>query len=172
MESIKDPALFKAVREESQKAYEIDPETKTRRVNAQKLVMLPLLQSIYVEIMRMHVSFNVTRETKQPIEVDGYLIGKGALLQTCSQIAHFEEAVWGVEGHPASEFYAWRNVKYVEGIDEATGEKIRQPQFSMKGRPSSFFPYGKFPYSLSISPYPPVQLVNYILPFRVPEIIC
>lgn len=50
------------------------------------------------------------------------------MVQTCSHIAHLEESVWGMEGHPASEFWAWRHVKYVdvavdEGIDANTEGK-------------------------------------------------
>lgn len=142
IELIKDRDLFEAVRSEAMSAYVIDETTGTKGIDAQKLINLPLLQSLYIEIMRLHVSFNVTRKVMQPIQVDGYMIEKGALLQTCSQIAHFEDAVWATPEHPASEFWAWRHVQYVDARDESTGETTRQPQFAMKGRPSSFFPYG------------------------------
>ncbi|KAH6701359.1 cytochrome P450 [Leptodontidium sp. MPI-SDFR-AT-0119] len=141
-ELIRDPSLLQAARNEVLQTYVTDPDTGTRHLDAQRLISMPLMQSFYVEIMRMHVSFNVTREAMEPIEIDGYHLEKGSLIQTCSQIAHFEEAVWGAEGHPASEFWAWRHVKYVEKTDEATGKVTTHPQFSMKGRPSSFFPYG------------------------------
>ncbi|KAK3328242.1 cytochrome P450 [Cercophora scortea] len=76
------------------------------------------VSSLYVEIMRLHVSLNITRQAKQALELDGYAIEKGALVQTCSQVAHYDEAVWAVDGHPASEFWAWRHVKEVEVADE------------------------------------------------------
>lgn len=142
MEVIKDKELFNAVREEALLSFETDPETGARKVDAQKLISGPLLQSIYVEIMRMHVSFNVTREVLTDIEVDGYKIEKGSMLQSSSQIAHFEEAVWATQEHPASEFHAARHIKYVDQEDE-NGNITKKAQFSMKGRPSSFFPYGK-----------------------------
>ncbi|KAJ5462939.1 hypothetical protein N7475_007883, partial [Penicillium sp. IBT 31633x] len=142
IELIKDRTLFEAVRTEAMGAYTTDPTTGARRIDAQKLINLPLLQSLYIEIMRLHVSFNVTRKVTQPVQVDGYMIEKGALLQTCSQIAHFEDAVWALPEHPASDFWAWRHVQYVDVRDELTGEPIRRPQFAIKGRPSSFFPYG------------------------------
>lgn len=144
IELIKDRTLFEAVRTEAMGAYTTDPTTGARRIDAQKLINLPLLQSLYIEIMRLHVSFNVTRKVTQPVQVDGYMIEKGALLQTCSQIAHFEDAVWALPEHPASDFWAWRHVQYVDVRDELTGEPIRRPQFAIKGRPSSFFPYGTF----------------------------
>ncbi|CDM29517.1 hypothetical protein DTO013E5_5153 [Penicillium roqueforti] len=142
IELIKDRTLFEAVRTEAMEAYITDTNTGAKRIDAQKLINLPLLQSLYIEIMRLHVSFNVTRKVMQPIQVDGYMIEKGALLQTCSQIAHYEDAVWATSEHPASEFWAWRHVQYVDSRDDSTGETTRQAQFAMKGRPSSFFPYG------------------------------
>lgn len=143
IELIKDPSLYKAVREEVLRTRITDPDTLETRLDARSLINMPLMQSLYTEIMRMHVYFNVTREAKQPIEIDGYHLEKRSLIQTCSQIAHFEESVWGTEGHPASEFWAWRHVKYVGKMDKVSGEIRNVPIFSMKGRPSSFFPYGK-----------------------------
>ena len=129
IELVRDIELFNVVWEEAMSAYDDE------KINAQRLINLPLLQSLYVEIMRLHVSFNVTRKTTQPIVVDGYPIEKGALMQACSQIAHFDD-VWGVKGHPASDFWARRHVRY---------DDDGKAQFAMKGRPSSFFPYGKSP---------------------------
>lgn len=143
IELIKDPTLFRLIRSEALSCYTLHSETGESRIDAQKLVKLPLMQSIYIEALRMHVSFNVTRKTTQPIIIDGYPIEKGALVQTCSEIAHYEEGIWGVEGHPADEFWAWRHVKYVESVNPETGVKRSLPQFVMRGRPSSFFPYGK-----------------------------
>ncbi|KAF5230621.1 hypothetical protein FAUST_9712 [Fusarium austroamericanum] len=142
MHAIQDPVLFEALRKEALSVYEDDPLTGERHVNTQKLINLPLMQSVYVEAMRVHVSFNVTRQASQPLAIGGYAIEKGALVQACSKIAHFEESTWGVEGHPASEFWAWRHIKSVASVDSATGKAVHQDQFAMKGRPSSFFPYG------------------------------
>lgn len=150
IEAIRDPELFQALREEALAAYEIDPTTGENRINAQKLVKMPLMQSLYVEIMRMHVSFNPTRMAKNTVEIDGYKVKKGALVQTCSRIAHYEDAIWGTVEHPASEFWAYRNTKVIETVDESTGEVKSQLQFGMKGRPSSFFPYGTYTRSLPV----------------------
>lgn len=142
IELVKDRTLLDRVRRECASAVNLDEKTGKRRFDAQKLINLPLMQSIYIEIMRIHVSFNPTREVLQPLSIDGYVIPKGSLLQASSQLAHFEDAVWGVESHPAAEFYADRHIKCTESKDES-GEPVVQKQFSMKGRPSSFFPYGK-----------------------------
>lgn len=145
MHLVQDPSLFDAVRKEALSAFITDEDTGLRRVDTQKLVNLPLMQSLYVETMRLHVSFNPMRKATKPLTIQGYNIEKGALVQTCSHIAHLEEAVWAKEGHSASEFWAWRHVKTVTEVDETTGETVQRQRFSMAGRPSSFFPYGRSP---------------------------
>jgi cytochrome P450 len=119
---IKGPFLYKSLRGEALKTCIMDPDTTYTHLDARALINMPLMQSLYIEIMRIYVSFDFTREAKEPIEIDGYHLEKGSLSQTCSQISHFEEPVWGTEDHPASEFWAWRHVKYVEKTDEASGE--------------------------------------------------
>ncbi|KAK2059469.1 cytochrome P450 [Colletotrichum caudatum] len=141
MEVVKDPSLFKAVREEVQEAQITDPGTGRATFDMPKLVALPLLQSIYVETLRMHVSINITREVLESMEIEGYFLEKGSLVQAPTQIGHFDEEVWGAEGHPASEFWAERHVKYAEKVDEA-GNVKKVKEFSMAGRPSEFFPFG------------------------------
>ncbi|KAI1178072.1 cytochrome P450 [Nemania sp. FL0916] len=151
IELIRDPELLRDIREETETVYTVDPETGSRRIDARKLVNLPLLQSLYVELMRTHVSFNITREATQPLVIAGCPIEKGALVQVCSRIEHYAEDVWGVEGHPASEFWAYRHVKDVDTVQQLghkvsaaeTGVKtLKNRQFVMKGRPSSFLPFG------------------------------
>ncbi|KAK2732572.1 Cholesterol 7-alpha-monooxygenase 2 [Colletotrichum kahawae] len=132
IELLRDPALYAAVQAECLPLLSVDPATGERRIDGQRLASQPLMQSLYVEIMRLHVTFNVSRTATQPVQVEDYVIPAGALVQTCSQIAHYDEEAWGCDGHPASKFWAYRNVKYVDG----------QPTFAMRGRPSAFFPYG------------------------------
>ncbi|KAK3302662.1 cytochrome P450 [Chaetomium strumarium] len=158
MELIRDPALLRAVRDELRQSGACAPDSDTRSgptpLIASRVVGLPLLQSLYVEAMRLHVSFSVTREVRKgPVElVPGYRGAEtGALVQAVSDMAHLDEAVWGVDGHPASEFWAWRHVKFVDDEPEEQEEddsernspvRTRKMQFAMRGRPSSFFPYG------------------------------
>lgn len=141
-ELLQDSKLLDAIRSEIQKEA-IDPETG--ELDTRRVVSLPLLQSLYIETMRLHVSFAVTREVRErAFEITpGCWAEKGAIVQTCSTVAHLEEGVWGVEGHPASEFWAWRHVRMDEIRDDATGKTTTRMRFAMRGRPTSFFPYGK-----------------------------
>jgi cytochrome P450 len=143
MEIVKSPDLLRRVRDEVKTTYITDPDTGERFIDAQKLLALPLLQSIYIEGLRLHVSLNVTREVVGPLSLEGYGLEKGAILQAPTDISHREESVWGAPGHPASEFWAERHLKYVETVDEKDGSVRMEPQFSMAGRQNDFFPYGK-----------------------------
>ncbi|KAK3358215.1 cytochrome P450 [Lasiosphaeria hispida] len=141
MEVVKDPALLKVVREEVMTAYEIAPASGQKTINAQALLSLPLLQSIYIEGLRLHVSMNVTRQITGPVELGGVTLEKGAILQAATEITHYDEEIWGAQGHPASEFWAERHVKYVNDVG-ADGQTKRVRQFAMAGKPNDFFPYG------------------------------
>lgn len=141
---VKDQQLFQAIREEAETAYTTDPRTGKRILDVQKVVALPLLQSVYTEALRLHVSFNISREVVKPLEMSGYTLPVNSLLQAPSRIAHYNESVWGVDGHPASEFWAYRNIKFVEQVDVETGGMKRAMQFEVRGRPTDFFPFGMF----------------------------
>jgi hypothetical protein len=144
MELAKDPDLWREIRQEVETTYVTDPATGHRTIDAKKLLALPLLQSLYIEIMRMRVSINVTREVVEPLEMEGYTLAAGTILQAPTEISHYKESVWGADGHPASEFWAARHVKYVDETDE-TGKTRSVPRFEMVGKPTDFFPYGTSP---------------------------
>ncbi|KAE8548389.1 hypothetical protein TMatcc_010800 [Talaromyces marneffei ATCC 18224] len=139
-----DSCLLQAVREEVATTYSIDPVTGEHICDIQKLVVLPLLQSVFTEVLRLHMNFNIIRHAKENITMDGYNIRKGAMLQVPMMAAHYEESVWGSSGHPASEFWAERHIKYVEDTKE-DGKTERRRVFAMAGRPSSYFPFGGGP---------------------------
>ncbi|KAM7216356.1 putative cytochrome P450 E-class, group IV [Rhypophila decipiens] len=142
MHVVHDPALLAQIREEVESVFVIDPATGGKTLDIQKMLALPLLQSVYTESLRMHMSINVTRQVLQPVMIEGYLLEKGAIIQGPAEIVHYEEDTWGEEGHPASEFWAERHIKYIEEVDEKTGEKKTVKQFTMSGRAADLFPYG------------------------------
>jgi len=143
MEIAKDQALLEAVREEVKTVFEVDEATGQKTaMNTQKLMGLPLLQSIYTEGLRLHVSMNVTRQIIGPLEMGGVKLDHGAALQAATEISHYNEEVWGSKGHPASEFWPERHVKYVDGEPGPDGKTERVRQFVLAGGPNDFFPYG------------------------------
>ncbi|KAK7978072.1 25-hydroxycholesterol 7-alpha-hydroxylase [Apiospora saccharicola] len=134
MEIIRDPSLLQAVREEVATATTTDPETGNSSFDHQKLVALPLLQSIWTETLRLRINFNIVRDVKQPVVLDNgnTAVPKDALLQVPMMVAHYDESVWGAADHPASEFWAERHIRYVEG----------ERKYVMAGHPAAYFPYG------------------------------
>jgi len=158
-EIVRDPNLFAEVRREVMTAFTVDPATGERVLNTQKLLSLPLLQSILVETLRLHLSLNLVREVNKPegIFVDGYHVPCGSLVQVVTRRAHHDEATWGSEGHPASEFWAHRHIKNTVrgGNVKEKDEKAETiaPEFLVTGKPGSFIPFGEFHpcFNLSIS---------------------
>ena len=142
IEIMKDPSLLQAVRDEVTTTYVTDPETGRHTLDIQKLVTLPLLQSVFTEVLRLHMNFNIIRHAKEPVTMDGYIVRKGAMLQAPMMAAHYDESVWGTADHPASQFWAERHIKYVEEKNENTGQISHRRVFAMAGRPSSYFPFG------------------------------
>ena len=144
IEISRDPLLFQAVRKEVNTAFVINTETGIRTLDIQRLIALPLLTSVYTEILRLHMNFNVTRNVNESFSMDGYTIQEGAMIQAPTSVAHYDEAVWGVENHPASEFWAERHMKDIEEEDDS-GNISRKRVFAMGGRSGSYFPYGILP---------------------------
>jgi cytochrome P450 len=141
LELARDPELLRAIREEVATTETSDPRTGGRTLDIQKLATLPLLQSVFNETLRLRMNFNIIRQVKDPFVVDGHTLKKGAMLQAPMMVAHYNEDVWGSQGHPASEFWAERHIKYVKEIDES-GNVTQKRTFAMAGRPSSYFPFG------------------------------
>jgi hypothetical protein len=151
MEVIKDPLLFQAIRDEVLSVSTLDPVSGRQVINVQRLTSLPIIQSVYTESLRLHLSLNVTRTLIEDISIAGFPLPKGCMVQAPSEISHTEEAVWGAPGHPASEFWAYRHVKPSMGANGPYS-------FSLAGSAGSFFPYGKC--SSSTSRFPDVELLE------------
>lgn len=140
-EVAKDSSLLQSLREEVNTAYVTDPKTGSRTLNLQKFAALPLLTSVYTETLRLSMSFNVVRNVSHGFTLDDFKIPKGALVRAPTLVAHYDEDVWGVESHPASEFWAERHIRFTEEKDDS-GAIIRKRVFDMGGRSGSYFPYG------------------------------
>jgi cytochrome P450 len=141
MELSRDALLLKAVREEVAGAFVRDPITNMRTLNLQKVVALPLLQSVFTEILRLRVSMVIMRVVEKPMTIDGVNIAKGSLLHAYSHVAHTDEDTWGAPEHPADQFWAERHIRYVEVKDQA-GQFRRRREFAMAASPGCFFPFG------------------------------
>ena len=89
----------------------------------------------------MHVSISITREVVEDMVLDGYFLKKGALVQAPSLIAHFDEKAWGVDGHPAAEFWPLRHIIYEDRVDES-GRIEKVMKFSTLKQGSKILAFG------------------------------
>ncbi|KAK8078438.1 hypothetical protein PG996_004608 [Apiospora saccharicola] len=140
MELIKDPDLLQAVRRETTRSTVLSGAS-TQTLDEQKITSIPLLQSIYAETLRLHVGILITRTSLVPVTVAGYSFPAGTVFHAPTQVAHLDEITWGVPGHPASEFWAYRHTQERITKNEK-GEVEKHLEFSLKGPPGAFFPYG------------------------------
>ncbi|KAK0623996.1 cytochrome P450 [Immersiella caudata] len=135
LEILRSPTLLAAVRTELASAPLYLDSSKTK-INRSALLSLPLLQSIYTENLRLHVSMNVTRQVTGPLTIAGVALPEGAVLQAATDIVHHDEKIWGVKGHPANEFWAERHIKI---------NKEGKREFQLAAGVNDFFPYGGGP---------------------------
>lgn len=92
MEIFKDPLLFQAIKAEVLEAR-ITNGPNTGSLDYEILCSLPLLQSVYVESLRLHVGVLITRKTTDPVTMSGYSFPKGSIFQAPTDAAHLNEAV-------------------------------------------------------------------------------
>lgn len=145
MEALQAPALLRALQEEVRQVF--NPTDHT--IDVPKLLALPLLQSVYTETLRLHITFNMLRRTTAAVVMDpGFAIAKDALLFAPIELAHRDERSWGVPGHPAAEFWGERHVRYRaveegDGVENGGQGEGKRAEFVMGSRdPNMFFPFG------------------------------
>lgn len=137
----KDPSLFRAVRDEAAQAITVDPTTGAQSINVAKLVALPLIQSAYLEALRVYVSVTITRETVNPIILQGHKVPRGAFVQEMTAISHLEEEVWARDpsdtlvpssGPPA--------ILLIKRKGWKRARRSRYPRFPWREEPTPSFP--------------------------------
>jgi hypothetical protein len=92
IEIIKDPDLYRAVQEEISQAV-FKGQTCSEFLDYTKLASSPLLQSIYTEVLRLHVQILVTRTSIELVKVAGYELPKGSVLQAPTAVPHLDEEI-------------------------------------------------------------------------------
>src|SRR4051812_43858742 len=117
-----DPELLPNLRREVHAAITQDAEGRAS-LDVQKLLAAPWLQAVYSETLRLRVVFSIVRDVERDVEIDGFTIPKGAMIQAPIPLAHYNNAAWAVEGHPPDEFWPQRHL---------TGDE--EKEFSTSGR--------------------------------------
>ena len=103
-----------------------------------KLCSEPLLQSIYVETLRLHVASFVFRgPDRKDLDLGGWRIPRDSAILVSSYSAQTDPKVWNVSDDPhcppADMFWARRFLEETKG---------KEPEFSLKGRSAAWIPYG------------------------------
>lgn len=92
MELIQRPSLLQEVKDDITQAR-VDDSGGVASFDAQKLVSLPLLQSIFTEVMRLHVRVLITRTCVEPVTLGGYDMAAGSTVQAPTEVAHLDESI-------------------------------------------------------------------------------
>ncbi|KAK1655081.1 cytochrome P450 [Colletotrichum phormii] len=145
IELLRDRELLQAVRSEALQTLNVDPVTGKRSFDVSKLVSMPLMQSVYTECMRLHVSIALSREVIETTTLHGFRLKKGSMIQAPTHLVHLDENIWSQGGHPAAEFWAERHVKHVKKVEENTGRFTTERQFVLAGKSNEFIPFGGGP---------------------------
>lgn len=129
--------------------------------NMQDMIKEPLLQSIYMETLRVYVkSYFLTTSPLADINVGRWHVPKDKMILVNSGISHMDENFWNTKGGlwPVGTFWADRFITYPDQDDSGpmlrevandmkTNTKISQtehnlPYVSMEGLEGSWIPYG------------------------------
>ena len=92
MEILKDPELYRKIMHEVSQA-KIADGILAGTFDHHKLVSMPLMQSVYTEILRIHVSILVTQTTTEDVMIGGYMVTRGSTLQAPTEVAHLDESI-------------------------------------------------------------------------------
>lgn len=112
-------------------------------LNISILCGLPLLTSIFHEILRMYGDLLVHREIHQQLTLPldenkepprSVSIGAGSVVMAPTWLGHYDPAFWDAPDHPASEFYAERFL--------TTNPETGKDMFTLTGKAGKFFPFG------------------------------
>ncbi|KAH7198438.1 cytochrome P450 [Fusarium flagelliforme] len=107
IEILRRPETFKRIKEEVATVY----NKETKQLDIAEMRKLPLLNSVYLECMRLRSSVFVVRKLRESIELDGYTLKQGNLILAPSYLAHNAPEVWSTASYPPEEFWPERFIK-------------------------------------------------------------
>jgi cytochrome P450 len=154
VEVFRDPNLLRRVRSELDKISEA-PEDHGRWV--EELMALPLLQSIYAEMLRLRVDVQtVFRDNNKDIQINRWTFPKKSLLLVPTRLAHRDENYWNTCNgqYPLDRFWSDRFLtrhgdpesrpsRCARPQSELSKDESKQkPKFITAGTADSWIPYG------------------------------
>ena len=127
------------------------------RFDIEKLGRSPLLQSIYAEVLRLHIAAFIMRSPEwENMKLKNWIFPKGDIVLIATTPAHMDEKVWNTgkaNEHPLNQFWADRFLVFpgepTSGPRKSTNgavipqiEEGDEPAFSIEGLDGSWIPYG------------------------------
>ncbi|KAF4633640.1 hypothetical protein G7Y89_g4481 [Cudoniella acicularis] len=123
IEVFKDKNLLERVRKELENAVpKLIPSNQEQ--NVEVLMSLPLLQSVYAEVLRLRVEGqHVLCSTREDFQLNEWIFPKNNLVLVPTSAAHMNENFWNTRGgqHPLDTFWADRFLVYPD--DSSSGPK-------------------------------------------------
>ena len=138
------PSLLPALRKEIASAVpQRGDEQHPVSFELDQLGRLPLLNSFYLEVLRVYTSVTVTRKLVQDIEIGGWTLRKSNFVMAPSWPAHMDGEVWGEGENGAGEFWPER---FMPTFSTAASQDVKDWEMPERVRealrPETFFPYG------------------------------
>jgi hypothetical protein len=126
IEIIRNPDLYRAVQEEISQTV-IKGSTCSEYLDYTKLASSPLIQSIYTEVLRLHVQILVTRTSIESVKVAGYELPKGSVLQAPTAVPHLDEeiCVYILANYHHAILSPWQNSDDIVSIHETKPHTLR-----------------------------------------------
>jgi cytochrome P450 len=124
IEILRRPELFQRIKSEIATVVDQDQiakrranpdDTKHPLIDIAGLKKLPLLNSVYMECLRLRSSVFVVRKLRTSIELDGYTLKEGNLVLAPSYLAHNDPDIWSSSMHSPGEFWPERFLKESSG---------------------------------------------------------
>lgn len=158
IEVYKDKELLSRVRKELDK---VDYQGSAEKNNTEVLINVPLLQSIYHELMRLRVEVQtIFNSDKEDVHVNEWRIPKGSLIVVPAGAAHRDPNIWNTRDgqHPLDQFWADRFLAYPDDPQSGPRNPIQstvnrvetpsdgarggRPRFVSSGLADSYMPFG------------------------------
>lgn len=124
IEVFKDKVLLSRLRAELSAA---DFQGITTDEDIEKLTAIPLLQSIYSELLRLRVEVQtVFSSDKEDIRINEWRVPKNSLVIVPAGAAHRDPTFWNTKNgeYPLDRFWADRFLAYPSDIKSARGKRI------------------------------------------------
>lgn len=174
LEIFRDPALLSEVRSLLKSSFDATAFSEIR-FDVEKLLKLPLLQSIYSETLRLRVQAYMMRYTdREDLQINEWLFPKQNVILISTVPAHTDKTFWNTgrdNAHPVDDFWAHRFLVYPHDPSsgpckntpavaspkaqpitsraptEASSPPLTSPapKFSMSGTAGHWIPYGGGP---------------------------